>query len=273
MAHMLIDTHCHLDAAEFDADRDLVAGQALQKGLCAIVVPAVARNNFDAVINLCVRHKHCAYALGIHPMYVESSSLQDLEILEQYLVKYQPVAIGEIGLDYFLTNPCNDPDNIARQHAFFLAQLKLARQYQLPVILHVRNAIDDILKDLRKYKLLGGIAHAFNGSFQQAQQFIDLGFKLGFGGAMTYDRALKIRELAAKLPLDAIVLETDAPDIPPEWVGRNARNSPLELLKIAEVLADLKQVNVSQVIDITSVNAIQILPKIADLCTRVKVAL
>jgi len=270
---MLIDTHCHLDAAEFDADRNSIAEQALQKGLCAIVLPAVARNNFDGVIDVCARHQHCAYALGIHPMYVDSSSLQDLEVLEQYVGKYQPVAIGEIGLDYFLTNPRNNPDNIARQATFFVAQLKIARQYQLPVILHVRNAIDDVLKQLRKYQVAGGIAHAFNGSFQQAQQFIDLGFKLGFGGAMTYDRALKIRELATKLPLEAIVLETDAPDIPPEWVGRGARNSPLELPKIAQVLADLKQANVSQVIDITSANAIQVLPKMADLCTRVKVAL
>jgi TatD DNase family protein len=273
MAPMLIDTHCHLDAAEFDADRDLIAEKALKKGLGAIVVPAVARNNFDAVINLCSRHKHCAYALGIHPMYVESSSLQDLEILQQYVGKYEPVAIGEIGLDYFLTNPRNNPDHVARQQEFFLAQLKIARQHRLPVILHVRNAVDDILKQLRKFKLVGGIAHAFNGSLQQAQQFMDLGFKLGFGGAMTYDRALKIRELAARLPLEAIVLETDAPDIPPEWVARNGRNSPLELPKIAQVLADLKQVNVSQVIDITSANAIQVLPKIADLCTRVNVAL
>jgi len=268
---MLIDTHCHLDAAEFDADRDIVAGQAMQKGICGIVVPAVARDNFDNVIALCARYQNCAYALGIHPMYVDVSRLDDLETLEQYVRDNNPVAIGEIGLDYFLTNPRTNPDNIERQHTFFVEQLRIARQHQLPVVLHVRNAIDDILKQLRKYKLAGGIAHAFNGSFQQAQQFIDLGFKLGFGGAMTYSRALKIRELAVKLPLDAIVLETDAPDIPPEWVGRGGRNSPLELPGIAQVLAELKQVNVAQVVDITSANALKVLPKIADLCTSVKV--
>jgi len=268
---MLIDTHCHLDAAEFDIDRDIVAGQAMQKGICGIVVPAVARDNFDNVIALCARYQNCAYALGIHPMYVDVSRLDDLETLEQYVRDNNPVAIGEIGLDYFLTNPRTNPDNIERQHTFFVEQLRIARQHQLPVVLHVRNAIDDILKQLRKYKLAGGIAHAFNGSFQQAQQFIDLGFKLGFGGAMTYSRALKIRELAVKLPLDAIVLETDAPDIPPEWVGRGGRNSPLELPGIAQVLAELKQVNVAQVVDITSANALKVLPKIADLCTSVKV--
>jgi len=270
---MLIDTHCHLDAAEFDADRDDVAELATQKGVSGIVIPAVARDNFDGVIALCHRYRRCAYALGIHPMYVETSTLADLETLRQYVQNNRPVAIGEIGLDYFLTNPRDNPENIQRQTTFFVEQLKIAQQHQLPVILHVRNAIDDILKQLRKYKLVGGIAHAFNGSFQQAQQFIALGFKLGFGGAMTYDRALRIRELAVQLPLEAIVLETDAPDIPPEWVGKNGRNSPLELPGIAQVLADLKQVNVSQVVDITGTNALKVLPKLADLYTPVKVLL
>jgi len=131
------------------------------------------------------------------------------------------------------------------------------------VILHVRNAIDDVLKYLRKAGVKGGIAHAFNGSFQQAEQFIALGFKLGFGGAMTYSRALHIRELAKKLPLEAMVLETDAPDIPPEWLGKNGRNTPAQTVKLTQFLADLRQVNVSQVLDITSANALQVLPKLA----------
>jgi len=268
---MLIDTHCHLDAAEFDADRDDIVRQASALGVSGIVVPAVARNYFDNVINLCRQHSHCVYALGIHPMYVDSSALDDIEVLRQYVQLNQPVAIGEIGLDYFLTNPRDNPENIARQTVFFVEQLKIAQEFGLPVILHVRNAIDDILKQLRKYRLTGGIAHAFNGSLQQAQQFIDLGFKLGFGGAMTYSRALKIRELAKQLPLEAIVLETDAPDIPPEWVRKAGRNSPAELPEIARVLADLRQVNVSQVVDITGRSALKVLPKMAHLYTPVKV--
>lgn len=259
---MLIDTHCHLDAAEFDTDRDNVAMLALQQGVSIIVIPAVACDNFDNVIALCNQHKHCAYALGIHPMYVDSAQLEDIEILKNYIEKTHPVAIGEIGLDYFVTK-----DNIEHQTYFFIEQLKLANQYDLPVILHVRNAIDDILKYLRRFEIHGGIAHAFNGSFQQAEQFIQLGFKLGFGGAMTYSRALKIRELATKLPLEVIVLETDSPDIPPEWVGAKGRNTPLELSKIAQVLADLRQINVAQVLDITSANALKVLPKLADLYT------
>ena len=263
---MLIDTHCHLDAAEFDADRDDIAQQALQQGVTKIVIPSIARDNFDAVIALCCRYKHCAYALGIHPMYVDSATIDDIAILHAYVKQNNPVAIGEIGLDYFVTK-----NNIALQTYFFTEQLKIARQFDLPVILHVRHAVDEILKYLRKYQVAGGIAHAFNGSFQQAEQLIELGFKLGFGGAMTYSRALKIRELALKLPLEAIVLETDSPDIPPEWVGAKGRNSPLELPRIAQVLADLRQVNVSQVLDITGANALKVLPKLAHLCTPPKV--
>lgn len=260
---MLIDTHCHLDAAEFDLDRDEVIKRAIATGVSRMVIPAVDRNNFDAVISLRQQYPQCFYALGIHPMYVDSAVVEDLQVLKQYVQDCPPVAIGEIGLDYFVTNAKDNPDNIKRQIHFFTQQLELAQRHKLPVILHVRHAIDDVLKYLRQYKLVGGIAHAFNGSLQQAEQFVKLGFKLGFGGAMTYDRALKIRELAKKLPLQAIVLETDAPDIPPAWLGNGGRNSPEELIKIAQVLADLKQVSVSQVLDITSANALEILPKLA----------
>ena len=265
---MLIDTHCHLDAAEFDADRDNVALTALQQGVTSIVVPAVARNNFDTVIALCKQHVHCAYALGIHPMYVDNAHLDDIETLKSYVANNNPIAIGEIGLDYFVTK-----QNLEQQTHFFTEQLNIAKQNNLPVILHVRNAIDDVLKHLRRAKLAGGIAHAFNGSFQQAEQFIALGFKLGFGGAMTYSRALHIRALAEKLPLEAIVLETDSPDIPPEWVGKNGRNTPSQTVEIAQFLADLRQVSVSQVIDITSANAHKVLPKLAHLFTRPQVLL
>lgn len=270
---MLIDTHCHLDAAEFDDDRDEVVRQALKLGVSGIVIPAVARDNFDKVIALCAQHKSCVYALGIHPMYVDGASESDLAILKTCVQENRPVAIGEIGLDYYVHTPKTHPEHIARQRYFFEEQLKIAKEFDLPVLLHVRSAIDDVLKYLRRYEVAGGIAHAFNGSFQQAEQFIALGFKLGFGGAMTYSRALKLRELAARLPLDAIVLETDAPDIPPEWLGKGRRNSPLELPEIAQVLADLRGVNVAQVLDITGANALKVMPKIAELCTPVKVAL
>jgi len=259
---MLVDTHCHLDASEFDSDRALVVENALKLGVCQMVVPAVSRQTFDAVIALHQANPQCAYALGIHPMYVNQAQASDLQDLENYLKKYQPVAIGEIGLDYFVTK-----NNIEIQHFFFKAQLNIANTHQLPVILHVRQAVDDVLRFCRKHHTYGGIAHAFNGSLQQAKRLIDLGFKLGFGGAMTYTRALKIRELAQKLPLEAIVLETDAPDISPSWIQNNGRNSPEELPKIAEILASLRGLNLAQVIEITTQNAQKALPKLPHLCT------
>lgn len=263
---MLIDTHCHLDAAEFNADRSAIATAALQQGVSAIVVPAVHRTNFDVVLQLAQTHAHIHYALGIHPMYVNQSQPQDLDALKKYLqqsihTNKPPVAIGEIGLDYFVTT-----ENREQQIYFLTEQLKLAKAFDLPVILHVRRAVDDVLKYCRQYQLKGGIAHAFNGSRQQAEEFIKLGFKLGFGGAMTYPRALKIRELATTLPLEAIVLETDSPDIPPVWLKNkqenNSRNSPLELAEIAKVLAILRDLKVAQVADTTTNNALKILPNL-----------
>ena len=259
---MLIDTHCHLDAAEFDADRAHIVNEAVKHDVGIIVVPAIERQNFDTVIELSRQHAQCVYALGIHPLFVDRASEDDLVALERYVETHAPMAIGEIGLDYFITR-----DNRERQIHFFTEQLKIAKRHHLPVLLHVRRSVDDVLKYVRRFQIECGIAHAFNGSLQQAEQFIDLGFKLGFGGAMTYSRALRIRELAEKLPLEAIVLETDSPDIPPEWLGHQGRNTPLELKRIATVLAELRGLNIAQVVDITSANAIKVLPKLADLYT------
>ena len=261
-----IDTHCHLDAAEFDADRDAVARSALDGGVSGIIVPAVERANFDAVCQLAGRYAHCVPALGIHPMYVDNAQPQDLALMADLIEERQPVAVGEIGLDFFVQG-----FNRELQEYYFSEQLKLARRFDLPVILHVRRAIDDILKHLRRIGVKGGIAHAFNGSRQQADEFIRLGFKLGFGGAMTYSRALKIRQLAATLPLQAIVLETDAPDIAPEWIGSGGRNSPDQLVKIAQVLADLRGLKLAEVAEITTRNAVAAIPKIAQLCTSLHV--
>jgi TatD DNase family protein len=269
---MLIDTHCHLDAAEFNADRDTVALEAKRAGVCKIIVPAVARENFQTVINLAHQYSHCFMALGIHPMYVDKAHPSDLALLKQLVAEQlahnnpKIVAIGEIGLDFFVTQ-----QNRETQEYFFIEQLKIAQTFQLPVVLHVRRAIDDVLKQLRRHPVVGGIAHAFNGSPQQAEKLIELNFKLGFGGAMTYSRALKIRELAKNLPLEAIVLETDAPDIAPEWIGTKGRNAPTELVKIAQIFADLRGIEVSQIIEITGKNSVEILPKLASLCTPLKV--
>ena len=262
---MLIDTHCHLDAAQFDADRDEVVAAARAAGVSRIVVPAVERANFGAVASVCRSYPGCAAAFGIHPMYVGDARDEDLIALRGMLTEYPAVAVGEIGLDFFV--PVR---NEQRQEAFFVEQLKLARELDLPVILHVRRAIDAVLKQLRRFSVVGGIAHAFNGSRQQADAFIKLGFKLGFGGAMTYPRALRIRELAATLPLEAIVLETDAPDIPPAWLEGGC-NQPSELLAIAATLAELRSLPLNEVALATTANAFAVLPAIVqfrDDCLR-----
>lgn len=251
---MLIDTHCHLDAAEFDADRDAVHGAAQAAGVDRIVVPAVAVDSFRQTKTVVARYPGCVAAYGIHPLYVMQAQEADLASLRAWLANEKPLAVGEIGLDHYVTD--SDP---ARQEFYFVEQLKLAREFDLPVLLHVRRAVDQILKHLRRVRVRGGIAHAFNGSRQQADEFIKLGFKLGFGGAMTYSGSTRIRTLAAELPLDAIVLETDAPDIPPAWLN-GGRNTPGELPRIAGVLAELRRTDVAHIAATTTAAARAVLP-------------
>jgi TatD DNase family protein len=259
----LIDTHCHLDAVEFDVDRDaLVFATKIGVGRTALmVIPAVERANFGAVASVCREYPGCAPAYGIHPMYVDRARPDDLVALRETLQRELAVAIGEIGLDRHI-----EPRDDERQMFYFTEQLKLAGELGLPVLLHVRCAIDPILQALRQYKVPGGIAHAFNGSREQADTFIKLGFKLGFGGAMTYPGSKRIRALAADLPLSAIVLETDAPDIPPAWKS-GGRNTPADLLPIAETLAELRSLPLAEVAAATSANALAAMPHLNNLLT------
>lgn len=262
---MLIDTHCHLDAPEFDADREQVALMAKRAGVHAIVIPAVERGNWQRVCELSHTISGASYALGIHPMYVSRASDEDLEALvdavHAALDDPKFVAVGEIGLDFF--------DPAARevetmQHRFFRAQLDIAARFGLPVLLHVRRSQDQVLKQLRRVPLPGGIAHAFNGSDQQANLFTGLGFKLGFGGAMTYERALQIRRHARQLSMDSIVLETDAPDIAPSWL-RHQRNTPVELPRMAAQLAELRAMSVNELAECTTRNALAAIPRLTRL--------
>jgi len=265
-----IDSHCHLDAPEFDADRDAVVARARAAGVACIVLPAVEVAHFSAVRELAHRHG-LAYALGIHPLYVDRASETDLQTLAAELQRHRDdprlVAVGEIGLDHFV--PGLDRE---RQERFYAAQLALARAAALPVILHVRRSADTLLKHLRRTPVVGGIAHAFNGSEQQARAFIALGFKLGFGGAVTFDRALQLRRLAQRLPASALVLETDAPDIPPHWLYRSAaerargltsRNEPAELPRIAEAVAALRGMAPGELAALTVANVLAALPRLA----------
>ena len=269
---MWIDTHCHLDAAEFSGEIDAVRQRARAAGVVHCVLPAVLPANFDAVRELAHRHGD-SYALGIHPLCTGSAGDEDLALLDRALAAAREdprlVAVGEIGLDYFV--PGLDG---ARQEHFYREQLRLARRHGLPVLLHVRRSADQLLRELRRTPV-AGIAHAFNGSLQQAQEFVKLGFRLGFGGTVTYERALQVRRLACALPVEALVLETDAPDIPPRWLYRTAedraagaaqgRNEPGELPAIGAVLAALRELPVPELAAATTRNACEALPRLREL--------
>ena len=262
---MWIDTHCHLDAHEFGGDSLGVAKRAGEAGVAMIVIPAVETGNFAAVAALGADAPNASYALGIHPICVPNAREEDLVQLraavEAALNDPRFVAIGEIGLDFFIPALC-EPAMREKQDHFFREQLRIARDFGLPALMHVRRSQDQVLKHVRQIRPAGGIAHAFNGSFQQAQIYIDLGFKLGFGGAMTFTRALQIRRLATDLPLAAIVLETDAPDISPAWI-HPARNSPEHLPAIGAALAELRGLSADEVRTATCANALAAMPRLS----------
>lgn len=259
-----IDTHCHLDAHEFGDESLQIAARAGQQAVQMIVIPAVERANFSIVRELAASAPNACYALGIHPIYVPKATDDDLLALraavEAAMEDPRFVAIGEIGLDFFIPM-LSEPAMRSKQEHFLREQLKIARDFDLPVLAHVRRSQDIVLKHARQIRPNGGIAHAFNGSFQQAQGYIDIGFKLGFGGAMTFTRALQIRRMATELPLDAIVLETDAPDISPSWV-HPGRNSPEQLPRIGAVLAELRGIDLAEVAAQTSANARAVMPRL-----------
>ncbi len=275
-----IDSHCHLDAAEFASDVPAVRERAAKLQVVHCVLPAVEVGNFDAVRRL-AHAGGDSYALGIHPLYVAQAGDVDLATLDAHLLRYRDdprlVAVGEIGLDFFVPELCQPPLR-ERQQFFYREQLKLARKHDLPVLLHVRRSLDQVLKGLRETaqgRAWSGIAHAFNGSEQQAQAFLALGLKLGFGGALTFERALQLRRLAVSLPLDAIVLETDAPDMPPHWLYQSAtqrasgslqgRNEPGELPRIGAELALLRGLSLDALAEAILHNTVQALPRLRGL--------
>jgi TatD DNase family protein len=273
---VFIDTHCHLDAPEFGAEMPTIRARAAERGVALCVIPAVAAFNFATVREL-ARVQGDAYALGIHPLCTGNAQEADLEALDAELSTRlgdpRLVAVGEIGLDYFVEGLDSD-----KQEHFFHTQLQLARKYELPVLIHVRRSVDKVLKHLRQTaagRPWQGIAHAFNGSEQQANACIDVGLKLGFGGAVTFDRALQLRRLAATLPLESMVMETDAPDIQPHWIYRTeaqraagepqGRNEPGELPRIAEVVAQLRGIGIDELAEATTRNALKALPRLESL--------
>ena len=249
----ITDTHCHLDVPVFDLDRSEVLEHCLSKGITKIIIPAIEATTWSGVLDLCKSNKGLYPALGLHPVFINQHQSADIEKLQHLLEILSPVAIGEIGLDFYL----KDLDK-AKQLEFFEKQLLLAKHYNLPVILHVRKAHDQVLQLLNKVKVKGGFCHAFNGSLQQAEKYISLGFKLGFGGTLTYKNSTKIHALAKALPLESIVLETDAPDMVVES-HRGQRNSPEYIIESVNALANIRNQDVNLIAQQTTQNANEVI--------------
>ncbi len=253
MAPPLIDTHCHLDVEEFDPDRAQVLAAARAAGLVGIVIPAIHAAGWPRLLRLCATAADLYPALGLHPVYLAQHRPEHIADLERALADSRPLAVGEIGLDF-----CQEGLDPARQQALFEAQLVLARSAGLPVLLHARKAHDQVLATLKRLRVRGGIAHAFNGSLQQAGKYLDLGFCLGFGGMLTFERSLRLRPLARALPIEAIVLETDAPDLTVA-THRGSRNSPAYLPEVLSALAEVRDADPAELAAQTTRNAREVL--------------
>jgi len=249
----LIDTHCHIDVEDFDPDRDDILARCRRQGIARLVVPAILAGTWQSLLDLCRREPGLLPALGLHPVYLTQHSDADIASLATWVEREKPIAVGEIGLDYFV-----EALDRERQQQLFEAQLQVAHDSDLPIILHVRKAHDQVLATLKRYKVRGGIAHAFNGSLQQAQHYIDLGFKLGFGGMLTYERSNKLRRLAKELPLEVLVLETDAPDMTVA-AHHGERNSPECLPDCLQALAEVRDEDPVHIAAATTRNAEQVL--------------
>lgn len=249
----LFDSHCHLDVEEFDADRADVLIQARAAGVTELLIPGIYRDEWPQLRKLCAGDPRLYPALGLHPIYLDRHTEADILALEVEVARDRPIAIGEIGLDYFVTAL-----DRARQQVLLEQQLAIAEAHHLPVALHVRKAHDAMLATLRRYRLVGGICHAFNGSLQQATKYIDMGFCLGFGGMLSYPRSLKLRRLAATLPLESLVLETDAPDMT-GLAHQYQRNSPAYLPEVLNSLARLRGESATDVAKATTANTRRVL--------------
>ncbi len=255
----LIDTHCHLDFTVFDADRSAILQNCKNHSVQTIIVPGVNAGGWSNLLRLCVQETMLQPALGLHPCFIDQHRSNDLQQLESHCQSDKLLAIGEIGLDYRQQYQANKK----QQQCYFSTQVQLAEQYQLPVLIHAVRSHQDILAQLKLCDQISGIIHAYSGSYEQAREFLKLGFKLGFGGAFSYPKAKKLRSLVSRLPLQAWVLETDAPDMSPEsHFGQ--RNSPEYLPEIAQAFISLydKQSSTEQILEQLYQNTLSIFPEL-----------
>jgi TatD DNase family protein len=246
---MLVDSHSHLDAEEFDPDRSQVLARARAAGVTRQIVPAVAAASWGKLRDLCVAEPGLYPAYGLHPMYLAEHRPEHLQTLRDWIERERPVAVGECGLDFFVEGL-----DAEQQSLYFDGQLRLARDCDLPVIVHARRAVDQVMAAIRRFGPLRGVIHSFSGSADQARRLYDLGFLIGLGGPVTYERASRLRTLAAELPIECLLLETDAPD-QPDSGHRGQRNEPARLTTVCATIAALRGVEPGDLARATTANA------------------
>lgn len=249
---VLIDSHVHTDDERLKADRGSVLWAARSANVIAQVVPAISQCLWPRVKAVCDAETDLYACYGLHPCFTEEHLDAHLEELPVWLGRERPVAVGECGLDYHITNV-----NRARQQHLFSAQLTLAREFDLPIVIHARRAVEDVIRMIRSSGHYHGLVHSFNGSTQQASRLIDLGYKLSFGGAISYTRAKRLREMIRSLPLDAILLETDAPD-QPDQNHHGQRNEPAYLVDVWQAISTLRDEGADEIAHATTSNAIEL---------------
>ncbi len=246
---LVIDSHCHLDVAEFGADQSAALARAREAGVKAIIVPAIAHSNFAQIQALCQSEPDCFAAFGLHPMYLAEHRDSDLAALPNWLQSEKCVAVGEAGLDFFVADL--DP---TKQQFYLDAQLRFARDFDLPIILHARRAFDQVTASLRKFAIKRAVVHSFSGSPAQADALFRMGIHIGIGGPVTYPRAQRLRQTVSTMPAEYLLLETDAPDQP--MFGRQGqRNEPSYLPQVVASIAELRQTSTAEIIAITTANA------------------
>lgn len=246
---MLVDSHSHFDAPELDADRDAALARARAAGVTRQVVPAIAAGSWPKLRDVCALDAGVFPAYGLHPMYLAEHAPAHLDELRAWIERERPVAVGECGLDHFVDGL--DPNE---QRMYFDAQLRLAREFDLPVIVHARRAVDEVIAAFRRIGGLRGVVHSFSGSPDQARRLWDMGFLIGLGGPVTYERANRLRSLVATMPLEFLLLETDSPDQPDAGI-RGERNEPARLAYICDVVAGLRGQTPAEVAATTTRNA------------------
>lgn len=246
---MLVDTHCHLDAPEFEHDREDVIERARAAGVTRQVVPATIATGWPGLRDVCASGDGLHPAYGLHPMFLDAHRREHIAELKQWIERENPVAVGECGLDFFIPDPDRE-----EQAWYFDAQLKLARDFDLPVIIHARRSVDQVIAAIRRIGDLRGVVHSFPGSQQQAEILWEHGFMLGIGGPVTYERAKRLRKIVATMPLEWLLLETDAPD-QPDAAHRGKRNEPARITQVLETIAQLRGIAPADLASATSSNA------------------